>query len=210
MMERYRLTASQVFRADTAGRTEIGLRIHRHIPRLLIAIIQPKPLLQQNVRHPVGIGLNVHATVFFQKRSVLVVFQHPAHHRMASFCTNHTGADIGLIHKTHETAMTQEGGQGFDQFLIRVQIHTAMLCQRLDPHIIRHKGILFCLICLLGPQGTVYIKAILIPANDLPVRAELFPAFQAFFHELGHFTPPKPAIMYDLRNHTFSSNDAFG
>ena len=188
------------------GRKAVGGQ-HQKAVQLLLLVFLLQPGLGKQRGIPLGAGAQIRLAGLLNKDGIAVACQHFADHLAARLCA-HAGAGIHqqraavgcwrtVLH-ADKALILQQLVQRAHQLHVRIQIDAAVLVQHCQPRIVRHKGIFLCLVGLLCVAILADIKVLLVPFDDLVIRAVFFPAFHTFAVLRADGSAAEPAIMDDL------------
>ena len=150
---------------------------------------------------PFRAGRQVRAAVWLYKIQCIVILQQRLHHRVALACPEpQPGGYLVVVLKAHKTGQFQQLVQRAHQLHVRVQIDAAVLVQHRQPRIVRYKGVFLCLVGLLCVAVCADLKILLVPLDDLVIRAVFLPAFHTFPVLRADSPAAEPAVMNDFRD----------
>ena len=140
------------------------------------------------------------------KARAVVMLQKFLKQRKARAAGKQPRLHAGVRLKSGKGVVGEEGRQGLHQLHVRVHVNAAHFRQRFQPDIVRDER------PALDPVGLTHIlrrggnvKILLVPLDDLVVRAEFLPTFDTPFCQFWLGISAKPAVMNDFRNaHPFS------
>ena len=188
------------------GRKAVGGQ-HQKAVQLLLLVFLLQPGLGKQRGIPLGAGAQIRLAGLLNKDGIAVACQHFADHLAARLCA-HAGAGIHqqraavgcwrtVLH-ADKALVLQQFVQRAHQLHVRVQIDAAVLIQHCQPHIVRHKGIFLCFVGLLRVAVLADLKVLLVPFDDLVIRAVFFPAFDTFPALRVDGPAAEPAVVDDL------------
>ena len=180
---------------------------HQKAVQLLLLVFLLQTGLGKQRGIPLGAGAQIRLAGFLNKGGIPVGRQHFADHLAARLCA-HAGAGVHqqraavgrgrtVLH-ADKALVLQQLIQRAHQLHVRVQIDAAVLIQHCQPHIVRYKGIFFCLVGLLCVAVLADLKVLLVPFDDLVIRAVFFPAFDTFPALRADGPAAEPAVVDDL------------
>ena len=180
---------------------------HQKAVQLLLLVFLLQPGLGKQRGIPLGAGAQIRLAGLLNKGGIAVARQHFADHLAARLCA-HAGAGVhqqraavGCWHTVlhaDKALVLQQLIQRAHQLHVRIQINAAVLVQHCQPRIVRYKGIFLCLVGLLCVAILADIKVLLVPFDDLVIRAVFLPAFHTFAVLRADGPAAEPAIMDDL------------
>ena len=182
-------------------RAEHFLGVDRKAVHDLKFSIRHQPMFPAQGRQDGDIGSHVVGAVGLYKTRAVIMLQKFLKQRKARAAGKQPRLHAGVRFKSGEGVVGEEGRQGLHQLHVRVHINAAHFRHSLQANIVRDKRPALSRVSLthvLRRGGNV--KILLVPLDDLVVRAEFLPAFNALFRQLRLGISAKPAVMNDFWN----------